>query len=71
MKRIFISATLALASLIFTVSTQAADYAPKVGLQTWTCRNMKFDEVVAFAEKHGIKHLQAIGSHINPMGSLE
>ena len=49
----------------------AADADPKVGLQTWTCRNMKFDEVVAFAEKHGIKHLQAIGSHINPTGSLE
>jgi sugar phosphate isomerase/epimerase len=62
--------TLALAGFVLT-STHAADYAPKVGLQTWTCRNMKFDEVVAFAEKHGLKHLQAIGSHINPMGSLE
>jgi|GEM_PF-7086953 len=30
---------LALASLLST-PTQAADYAPKVGLQTWTCRNM-------------------------------
>lgn len=62
--------TLALASLLFT-STRAADYAPKVGLQTWTCRNMTFDEMVAFAEKHGLKHIQAIGKHIDPMGPLE
>lgn len=61
---------LALASLLFT-STQAADYAPKVGLQTWTSRNMSFEEMVAFAEKHGLKHIQAIGKHIDPMGSLD
>lgn len=61
---------LAFASLLFT-STQAADYAPKVGLQSWTCRNMSFEEVVAFAEKHGLKHLQAIGKHIDPNGSLD
>ena len=62
--------TLALASLLFT-STRAADYAPKVGLQTWTCRNMSFDEMVAFAEKNGLKHIQAIGKHIDPMGALD
>ena len=62
--------TLALASLVFT-STRAADYVPKVGLQTWTCRNMKFDEVVAFCEKHGIKELQAIASHMDPNGPLD
>ncbi|MBI5802611.1 MAG: sugar phosphate isomerase/epimerase [Verrucomicrobia bacterium] len=61
---------LAVTSLFFT-STQAADYAPKVGLQTWSCRNMNFDEVAAFAEKNGLKHVQAIGKHIDPMGSLE
>jgi sugar phosphate isomerase/epimerase len=70
MKRILLIATLALTSLVFT-STQAADYAPKVGLQTWSCRNMNFDEVVAFAEKAGLKHVQAIGKHIDPMGSLD
>lgn len=61
---------LAFASLVLT-SAHAADYAPKVGLQTWTCRNMSFDEMVAFAEKHGLKHIQAIGKHIDPMGSLD
>jgi len=61
---------LAIASLIIS-STQAADYAPQVGLQTWTCRNMSFEQMVAFAEKHGLKHIQAIGKHIDPMGSLD
>ena len=45
--------TLALASFLLT-STRAADYVPQVGLQTWTCRNMSFEEMVAFAEKHGL-----------------
>jgi sugar phosphate isomerase/epimerase len=61
---------LALTSLLLATA-QAADYAPKVGLQSWTCRNMNFEQVVAFAEKHGLKHLQAIGNHINPNGSLD
>ncbi len=59
------------AALLYVPAAIAADNGPKIGLQTWTCRGMKFDEVVAFAEKHGIKHLQAIGSHISPTGSLE
>ena len=48
--------TLALASFLLT-STRAADYVPQVGLQTWTCRNMTFDEMVAFAEKIGRAHV--------------
>lgn len=64
-----------LLSLVFAAGCsspqRSGSYTPKVGLQSWTCRNMKFDEVVAFAEKHGLKHLQAIGNHINPMGSLD
>ena len=62
--------TLALAALL-TTSARAADYEPKVGLQTWTCRGMKFDEMVAFAEKHQLKYIQAIGSHIDPNGAPE
>ncbi|AOS45170.1 Inosose dehydratase [Lacunisphaera limnophila] len=42
---------------------------PSLGLQTWTCRNMNFDQVVAFAVKHGITRLQLIGSHLDPKGS--
>jgi hypothetical protein len=49
----------------------AAEKGPQLGLQSWTCRNMNFDEVVAFATKHGIKHLQLIASHIDPNGTKE
>ena len=44
---------------------------PELGLQTWTCRNMSFDEVVAFAKKHGIKNLQLIAKHVDPKGPRE
>lgn len=47
----------------------AASTGPTLGLQSWTCRNMTFDQVVAFAVKHGITHLQLIGSHVDPKGS--
>ena len=32
---------------------------------------MTFDEVVAFAKKHGIVHLQLIGKHLDPKGPRE
>jgi sugar phosphate isomerase/epimerase len=50
---------------------QAVVAGPKLGLQTWTCRNMTFDEVVAFAKKHEIKNLQLIAKHVDPKGPRE
>lgn len=44
---------------------------PELGLQTWTCRFMKFDEVVAFAVKHKIKYLQLIKDHMDPNAPAE
>ena len=44
---------------------------PELGLQTWTCRNMNFDEVIAFAKKHGITHVQFIDRHFDPFASKE
>jgi L-ribulose-5-phosphate 3-epimerase len=44
---------------------------PKLGLQTWTCRNMNFDQVVEFAVKHGITHLQFIKNHFDPTAPKE
>ncbi len=44
---------------------------PVLGLQTWTCRNMDFDQVVAFALKHGITHLQMIAKHMDPKAPRE
>jgi hypothetical protein len=44
---------------------------PKLGLQTWTCRNMDFDQVVAFALKHGVTQLQFIAKHMDPKAPAE
>ena len=44
---------------------------PKLGLQTWTCRNMEFDQVVAFAVTHGITQVQFISKHLDPKGTPE
>ena len=53
---------------IASTATAADDYKLNVGVQTWTLRNMNFDQVVAFAKKHGVTHLQMISKHINPKG---
>ncbi len=49
----------------------AAEPGVKLGLQSWTCRNMTFEQVVAFAEKHQIKYLQLISKHMNPADPAE
>ena len=49
----------------------AEKYQPKLGLQTWTCRNMDFEQMVAFAVKHKLTYIQPFSKHINPMGSKE
>ncbi|HKS37824.1 MAG TPA: sugar phosphate isomerase/epimerase [Verrucomicrobiae bacterium] len=58
------AATLSTASL-------AADYEPKIGIQTWTLRNMDFDQVVDFCVKHKIKYVQMIGKHMEPSAPME
>ncbi len=50
---------------------RGAAYEPMVGLQTWTCRNMNFDQVVEFAVKHKIKYLEMTAAHFDPNGSPE
>lgn len=40
--------------------------APKLGLQSWTCRNMTFEETVEFAAKHGITEVEFFRRHIDP-----
>ena len=72
MKHLFqalIASALALAA--GALPAGAADYKPTVGIQTWTLRNLSFDQVVAFAKKHGIKQLQMIGNHMDPKAPLE
>lgn len=52
-------------------TASAAAAGPKLGLQTWTCRNMNFDQVVEFAVKHGITHLELIKAHLDPAAPKE
>ena len=67
--RLFSVALLAI-SLALTFG-RAAEAGPQVGIQSWTCRNMTFEEVVEFASKHQIKNLQLISKHIDPRGTKE
>ena len=62
----------ALLAITFSLtSARAAAAGPQLGKQSWTCRNMSFDEVVEFATKHQIKNLQLISKHIDPKGTKE
>lgn len=55
---------LASALVLFT-AVQAADLSDQLAIQTWTLRNLTFDQVIDFAKKHGIKELQLIPNHID------
>lgn len=59
------------AALISASTAFAADLTSQIGIQTWTLRNMNFDQVVEFAKKHGIQHLQIIGNHMDPKAPRE
>lgn len=49
----------------------AADLGSQVAIQTWTLRELNFEQVVDFARRHGIKDLQVIAKHIDPAASKE
>ncbi|MES2694556.1 MAG: sugar phosphate isomerase/epimerase [Verrucomicrobiota bacterium] len=70
MRVAFVAAAFAFSSLGHAADGKKAA-GPELGLQTWTCRNMDFDQVVAFALKHGITKLQFISKHIDPKGPKE
>jgi sugar phosphate isomerase/epimerase len=61
----------ALILFLLTVVLRADNPAFTVGIQTWTLRNMNFDEVVNFAVKHKVKYLQMIDKHMNPRAAEE
>lgn len=62
---------LGLLAALLAAATPASDLTTQLGLQTWTLRNMEFDQVVEFAKKHGIRHLQMIGKHMDPKAPAE
>ncbi len=55
-----------LAPLFFLALAVFARAEPRLGLQSWTCRNMTFEQVMVFATKHGITQLELIAAHLNP-----
>ena len=65
------SLRLILVSCLSVLLGAAASAAPRLGLQTWTCRNMSFDEAVVFAAKHGIKDIEVFRRHLDPADSKE
>lgn len=54
-----------------SASYAADDYQLKVGMQTWTLRNLNFEQMVEFCSKHKIKYVQLIPNHINPKAPKE
>lgn len=69
--RHFLRLCLSAAVLLAASSLRAAELTDQLGIQTWTLRNLKFEQVVEFAQKHGIKNLQMIGNHMDPKAPLE
>jgi L-ribulose-5-phosphate 3-epimerase len=60
------------AALLLTDNAEAAKkWRPQLGIQSWSCRNMTFEQVMEFAKHNKIKYLQLIGKHIDPLGSKE
>lgn len=61
------AALAAVVSLVLatTQSSLAAGLSEQVAIQTWTLRNLNFDQVVEFAQRHGIKDLQLIPNHLD------
>ncbi|HUS37138.1 MAG TPA: sugar phosphate isomerase/epimerase [Verrucomicrobiae bacterium] len=51
-----------LAAAVLAASARAEDL--KLGVQTWTLRNLSFDQVVDFCAKHKIKYVQLIPDHL-------
>ena len=66
-----LAATALLAFHTGAPATQAADLSDQVAIQTWTLRELNFEQVVDFARRHGIKDLQVIAKHIDPAASRE
>ncbi|MSU62429.1 MAG: sugar phosphate isomerase/epimerase [Pedosphaera sp.] len=68
-----ISVATALAAVMFVCATpvSAADEPLIIGVQTWTLRNLNFDQMVEFSTKHKIKYLELIPGHIDPKSTME
>lgn len=51
--------------------TMSAMARPRLGLQSYTCRDFSFEEMVDFAEAQGIREVQVFPGHLDPEASRE
>ncbi len=66
---VFVSAAMAVLAIFLS---SRAGAAPELGLQTWTCNQMSFDQVVEFAVRHKVTKLQLIApKHVDPNAPRE
>ena len=61
----------AAALLVAATSFSTHAHELKLGMQTWTLRNLNFEQAVEFCAKHNIKYLQLIPNHIGLNDSRE
>lgn len=61
--------TLLAAAGILAASHCVRAHELKLGMQTWTLRNLSFEQAVEFCAKHNIKYLQLIPNHIGLNGT--
>lgn len=59
---------LTLTGLVLLAGTAFGQADIQLGIQTWTLRQLNFDQVVEFAVQHNVKTLQLIPNHIDPYG---
>lgn len=67
-----LSTSLALAGILGFASLQStlADEV-KLGMQTWTLRNLTFEKSLEFCARHNIKYVQLIPNHLNMNGTRD
>lgn len=70
-KQIALLSVLALLAPALAPGLRAAEYKPAVGIQTWTLRNLNFDQMVEFCVKHNLKDIEIIDKHMDPFGPVE
>jgi sugar phosphate isomerase/epimerase len=57
---------------LLAVTASAAEAASwNIGIQTWTLRNLNFQQAVDFCVKHKIKYVQLIDKHLSPFATLD
>lgn len=58
-------------AIAFVNPLAAAPYRLTLGLQSYTCRDMTFDQVVDFADQYKIKYLEMFSKHMDPFAPIE